>query len=388
MELDLIYTDASRRRLGVLRGALLDLAFGSGENDFELTVPDRYPVMQGSVVAAIGTEYGGIVDGVRSVTGSDTVTYKGRTWHGVLAGRVLEPDPGKAYLTVSGEANGVLGMLLSRVGLTGLMAASPAHSGISVGTYQFDRYTDAYTGIRKMLRRSGARLGIEWDGDRAILSAVKVETVALDTDRNPVDVELDGRPVNHLVCLGKGELEERTVVHFYADTSGIISKQKTLTGVDEVAEVYDYSSADDEELESKGRERLQAMQDASKAELTDLDALGDRAGVGDVFTAFDPRTGVTVTTPVTKKIVRVKPSGVEVEYVTGEGSGSLRSHGESSIGSGGAVYTAGEGITIGGGVISADVTQDELDDAAARAEDAYAAATSITSIPVSYIEAL
>ena len=36
--MDLIYTNQNREDIGVLQDFSLDLAFGSGENDFELTV--------------------------------------------------------------------------------------------------------------------------------------------------------------------------------------------------------------------------------------------------------------------------------------------------------------------------------------------------------------
>ena len=45
--------------------------------------------------------------------------------------------------------------------------------------------------------------------------------------------------VNHLICLGSGELRNRTVVHLYVDGNGNISQTQTFTGLEERAEVLD-----------------------------------------------------------------------------------------------------------------------------------------------------
>ena len=65
------------------------------------------------------------------------------------------------------------------------------------------------------------------------------------------------RGINHLICLGKGELTDRLVLHLYVQADGSISTTKYYTGADERAAVYDYSSADDETtLRTNGEKRL------------------------------------------------------------------------------------------------------------------------------------
>ena len=101
----------------------LDAAWGADENDFELTV-DRL-IDAGSYVYFDGSECGGIVDALKDnlKRGESTLTYSGRTWHGMLADKILEPDKGKDYLTVSGTASSVIGSLISRVGLDAVFDA-------------------------------------------------------------------------------------------------------------------------------------------------------------------------------------------------------------------------------------------------------------------------
>ena len=116
--MDLIYTNASKIDQGVLRSYSLDLSFGedSSENDFELTLSNTEPALaDNSMIYMDGTEYGGIVDGMRSNTESQTTIYVGRTWHGIMNSKVIEPDSGEDYLVVSGDAHSVLASLINRL---------------------------------------------------------------------------------------------------------------------------------------------------------------------------------------------------------------------------------------------------------------------------------
>lgn len=115
--MDLIVTDAGHIDRAVIEDYALDAAWGADENDFELTV-DRM-LEPGSYVYADGSEIGGVIDSLRDrlERGGSTLTYGGRTWHGILANKILAPDTGQNYLTVSGKASTVIGMIVNRVGL-------------------------------------------------------------------------------------------------------------------------------------------------------------------------------------------------------------------------------------------------------------------------------
>ncbi len=406
--LDLVYTDAAKVPQGVLTGTKLDLAFGE-ENSFEIVAPSRYSLETGAFVCVNGTEYGGIVDELATSGDTGTFTWRGRTFHGMLATKVIRPPSGSSHYRVSGEANGCIRSVLASIGLDDVMRASGSSSGITVPAYDFDRYCNAYAGICKMLSRVGARLDISWEDGVPVLSAVAAQVISLDTDRYPIRVTDVRRPVNHLICLGMGELAERTVIDLYADSSGNVSTTQTFFGFEEVCEVYDYPNAEDDELLADGTELLESYQQTSSVDLA-IDALGDIAHVGDYIEAFDPQTGAAVRAEVMKKVVKTRGMHLDVTYETGEASRSYSQGGASGggggHGSGGIAYSAGEGITISSGVISADVTQSELDavsaaaasanSAAVRAAGAAAAAqatadahvASITAIPISYVDGL
>ena len=317
---DICYTDADRADVGVLTGAKLDVEFGDDGNDFELTLdaeaPDR--LQAGAYVYVEGTEWGGVVDGLEADSGEGTLKYTGRTWHGVLRDRVVCPDAGQAYLTVKGDATDVLRSMVSRMGL-GAVFSSPAQaSGIAVN-YTFDRYVDGYEGLRKMLRSAGARLSLDYDPARGLCSIGAVPARnwgdGPDSDLADVRVTEDWRPYNHLVCLGKGQLEQRAVVHLYADAKGNVSKKQSLFGLDERAVTYDYSNAEADELEEEGVKKLTEYQAGGSIEVT-LDDSQDYA-VGDTVPGTDIATGATVTAEVVRKIVKVTETGVSVSYKAG-----------------------------------------------------------------------
>lgn len=341
--MDLIYTNQNREDIGVLQDFSLDLAFGSGENDFELTVSRENNVADsGCYIYIQGTEYGGIIDAVKSDTGTAEVTYSGRTWHGILNSKILEPDSGQAYLTVSGDANTVLATLIVRMGLGALFQALSTPSGITVKTYQFDRYISGYNGILKMLKTVGAKLRIVHNGTNVVVSAVSVTDYTQDgvsDDQTALTVLKTKNKVNHLICLGTGELADRMVIHLYADAAGNISRTQTFTGLEEYTAVYDYSSVESEDdLVAGGTERFRELlqQDQLDVNFPESD---DIYSVGDIVGATDNVTGISIAVPVTKKIVKIEGDLVSVAIETNTESVSAQASTGTGGGSGGSVGT-------------------------------------------------
>ena len=124
--MDLIYADETRKDIGVINSYDLDMAYGKDENDFTCSV-DRsdHCCREGFYIYAEGTEYGGIVDSIKVDTENDAITYKGRTWHGVLEKKVICPDPGS--LSVSG-CQGSLQVPLRTAGWRSVTTSSPGMS--------------------------------------------------------------------------------------------------------------------------------------------------------------------------------------------------------------------------------------------------------------------
>lgn len=320
--MDLIYADHKMQDQGVLHDYKLDLAYGVDENDFELTIPAAaHCCAAGFYVYVEGTEYGGIVDAIYSDTGAREVSYTGRTWHGLLNSKIVEPDAGADYLVLTGEANAVLRDLIARLGLSDLFEASEMDSGLTIRSYKMNRYIAAYDGIRKMLKTVGAKLSVKFSSGKVILSAVPRGEYnregELDSDLVDFKVQRVYNPVNHLICLGRGELSAREVIHLYADANGVISTTQTFTGMNERATVYENTNAETlEDLESEGRDKLAdlAAQDSIQVAFEADDAGYD---VQDSVCATDNVTGLSVVAEIMKKIVTIESGQTTISYKVG-----------------------------------------------------------------------
>lgn len=325
--MELILATPDGREIGVLTYDF-DIQIGD-ENTFEITMPSacwNSNISFGSLVYVPGTEYGGIVKDIATSTSEDKIYVRGYTWRGYLVHRIIEPPSGQDYMIVSGELNTVMNSVLAN-SLGSLFRVSSASTGVSVTSYQFARYVDFVTGISAMLGTKSYRLQIEYKqtdtSGYVEISAVPIvnygDEISQDYRLN-FAMDDDRTGINHLICLGQGELRDRTVVHLYANTSGVISQTKTQTGINEIVDVYDNTAAED----------ATALIEAGTAHFIDLlstktfkvtfDSTDDvNIGVGDTVTGRDYITSNTITKPITRKIIS-RSNGVEkIEYkVEGE----------------------------------------------------------------------
>lgn len=265
--MDLIYADENRIDQGVMDAYELDMAYGSDENNFTCTI-DRgsHCCTEGFFLYVEGEEYGGIVDKVKVNTEKDEITYSGRTWHGILEKKIICPEDGQDYAVFDGEANKVLQTIIDRIDLGDLFEASTEDTGIQIQAFQMDRYIDAYTGICKMLKDADAKLNIIWKNKKVVLSAQLRQDYSQDEEFNTAQVdftiEKNYRPVNHIICLGQGDLKNRAVIHLFCDENGGIqpyatkdiplqdsdyilgTSRKVMDGEDEVVEILDYPNTE------------------------------------------------------------------------------------------------------------------------------------------------
>lgn len=358
----------------------LDLAFGSDENAFSLECGAEIAPTEGQLVFVDGTEYGGVVDEASYEAGRDasgTVTCRGRTWHGILAGKRLLPDEGSARLSVDGKAGEVLASLIERMGLSGLFSAASDDTEVS---YTFERFCDGYSGLKALAKANGRKVAMRRRGGKVELSLPPVVDYASKVDSDLLDFKLTSvhRCVNHLVCAGTGELEDRAVVHFYADSAGNVSHTQSLFGVDEICALYDYSNADEEKLEEEGRKKLQEYQTQGSVEVEAHDDID--VDVGDVISARDNAHGRTVTATVAKKIVKVSRGVATYSYEVGsETTTKTSSSGTAESSGGGHAYFAGSGLTLSNYTFSADVDKAALKAVEEKAVEAKTAASNASA---------
>ena len=342
--MDLIYTDSSRADIGVLKGYDFDLAYGRDENNFECTIDIQdHCCTADSFIYIENTEYGGIVDDISVDTAAETVVYYGRTWHGILNSKIIVPLQAsetstddvtlkltdsdgnslvKVYLIISGDANDCLAWLINRIGLSSLFSVDGL-AGVDVEEFQFHRYCEGYDGILKMLKSAGLKLTMRYDAvsRKTVLNAVPIadyaESSDISSDLFDYKASRKYNSVNHLICLGQGELAERAVVHLYADENGNISTTQTQFGAAEYVAVYENTGDDSKKtLKADGKEALKELwaQEAMEVTFNDNDLEYD---INDVVKTFDHVTGLTTTADITKKIVKITDDDLSIEYEAG-----------------------------------------------------------------------
>lgn len=266
--MDLIYATADRVDIGVLQGYELDLAYGESENDFELkTSLDNHVCREGYIIYIEGTDYGGIIDSVGPNTKTNVLSYKGRTWHGLLNSKVICPDRGHDYLIYNEQdAQEVLRDLIQRLDFADLFVVKEGDCGYEVNGYGF-RYEEAYTGICKMLADINCKLMMKWQGDKVLLWVELISDYSLseefDDSQIGMNLQKNYNLPNHIIAMGQGDLKDRAVIHLFTNENGgvqpylvregkeptqdsdyILDKRNQLLfGNDEYVYKYDYSSA-------------------------------------------------------------------------------------------------------------------------------------------------
>ena len=113
--------------------------------------------------------------------------------------------------------------------------------------------------------------------------------------------------VNHLICYGKGELQERQRVDLYAWPDGSIRKEQYYTGIDLIEQYYENTSAETvQELEEDAREKMLELINYKQLRISvsDMDL-----ELGDIVGGRERVTGIYMTAPVVRKIVSVTGTG-------------------------------------------------------------------------------
>ena len=318
--MDLIYMDKNGIEKGVLRNYSLDLDCGD-TNDFQIAVGIYNNVLKHTDMFYIeNTEYGGIIDSVKADTRNSKIYYSGRTWRGILSKKIIRPLPGDDYYIVSGEANEIIAELIDYVDLNNLFVV-PGTTDIIINTYRFNRYTDVLSGLTAMLKTADARLKIRYKNGYIELGAEPVidysDEIEFSQDNKINFIAEDNRGgVNHLICLGSGEMSARQVVDLYVDENGNIGSTQYYFGIDEIVDIFDYPNAESlQELKYYGVRRLQELLNSQRVEVNIEDM---ELELGDVIAGREKITGLYVSRPITQKIVRINNGITKIEYKVGD----------------------------------------------------------------------
>lgn len=321
----LILADQNLRDICPVMDAGIDIAIGE-ENNYEIKVRrDKWSSEYtfGNAFYIKETEYGGIIGEVDTNTAEDTISLLGMTWRGMLDKKIICPPPGSDYKTVSGELNLILNDLVAEH-FDDYFVVLQVDTGVSVTNYQFDRYCTLLSGISKMLKSVGYRLQIRYiQQERGQPGYIELSAVPIVDYSEQIELSQDSQlnftfkncrnGVNHLICLGKGELQDRQVIDLYVQKDGSIGNEQYYTGVREVAATYEDTSSETDELEEKGREKLQELMNSTSFSM-DVETLNMDVAIGDIIGGRDYLTGLYAKKPIAKKIYKVEDGKTSLEY--------------------------------------------------------------------------
>lgn len=316
----LILADSTGKELGFLRFGKSDFEVGRSENSFEITIRrgEYKTIPDDARIFAPNTEYGGIYRRLDTNTAQDVISIGGYTWRGMMQKKIICPPSGQDYATDSGELNAIVKARVEAA-FPGLFVGSTADTGVTASAFQYDRYCTLEAGLTKLLKAYGYRLELSYSQAQkvVVVSAVPIvdysQSVELSSDmRADYTMQSQKDGVNHLICLGKGELKDREVYHWYADVNGNISTTQTQFGADEITEIFDYSGGELPDLIQSGRDRLESLMNANKFDMK-IDT-GMEIGIGDIVGGRDYLSGMIMTSPITGKIVTWEGDSQKIEY--------------------------------------------------------------------------
>lgn len=319
--MDVIYTDSNRIEKGVLHD--FDIDFDTtGEMDFEMTTALGNDVPAGGSWWYIeGTEYGGIIKDVAINTENSSMIFTGPNFRGKLCTKVIEPPSGHDYKIVSGNLADIVKTLLEEAELQDIYTVGK--SGIVVTNYQFNRYCNLYDGIVKLLAAHGKLLSLK-------VVRGKVKLYFTDSVDYSNENEFTGKDlkfkvtktytsVNHLICLGQGDLKDRMVVHLYVDSNGNISEQKTIVGHDEITDVYENTNAATRnELTDGGIKRLEELKNQDSFDVDVSEDTGLK--IGDIVGGREEKTGIYIKAEIVNAIVTINDTSINIAYKAGTDS--------------------------------------------------------------------
>lgn len=297
-----------------------DYEVGETENTFLINIDrgEYEEIPKGARLYIPGTEFGGLFRKLDTNTEQDTISPGGLTWRGMMQKKLIYPPAGQDYAKATGEINFIIQSYVESA-FPGMFIGSAEDTGVRVKNYQFDRYCSIEEGLRKMLKSVGHRLRIEYSQeDKAVkVDAVPIVDYSADVEFSSdlnlnYTMHMQGDGVNHLVCLGKGELKDRVVYHLYVDAQGNIGTTQYFTGADEVTEVYDYAGAELPDLIQSGKKRLNELMNQDTFGITVSPTI--EVAVGDIVGGRDYLSGMTMKAPVIGKIARWQDGFQSIEY--------------------------------------------------------------------------
>lgn len=297
-----------------------DFEVGHESNDFQIVIKrEEYEsIPKKARIYIPDTELGGLFRQLETDTENGVICPGGITWRGMMTKKIIRPAAGADYATDSGELNAIIKAKVEAA-FPGLFIGVSTSTGVTVN-WQYERYCTLEDGLKKLLQSVGYRLDLSYSqSSKAVIAqAVPIvdysESIEFSSDlRVNYQMKQQGDGVNHLICLGKGELKNRIVRDLYIDQNGNVSTTQYYTGIDEIAEVYDSSGSEATDLVRTGSERLISV--ANKDVFNIKVDPEIEVAIGDIVGGRDYLSGMTMAAPVWSKIIKYQAGMTSIEYV-------------------------------------------------------------------------
>lgn len=320
--MELILTDKKGNDIREINPIKADFDIGI-QNDFEVVVSaDEWnqDFQYGCRIYEPNTENGGIIGAIKTDTADNTITLKGYTWRGMLSKKIIEPPKDFDYKTVKGDLHTVMSQVVGD-SFSSVIRCSDKLSNITV-SYKFERYTDMLTGFSKMLITKNHKLKIKYiQQEKGAAGYVELSAVPIFDYSERIELSQDSKlnfifenyknTVNHLIALGKGELQNRTVIHLFLQEDGTIGKSQFYKNIDEITETYENTNSEDLE-----KDAINHFEEIIKKSIfsMNVESLDIDVDIGDVVGGRDYITGNVIKKPLAGKIVTLQNGYKTNEY--------------------------------------------------------------------------
>lgn len=334
--MDFIFTDKNRKNTAMLPDSgYIDCEIGDNStHSTKISIKDfdKKRFISGGFVYAPGTELGGRLGEMEVSTSDGIITYNGDSFRNLLNKRYTEPPTGFDYMYVSGELNHGIAQICANALHGGLFRVSEHDTGIELGSIRINRYSSVLEACEQFLEHAGFKLGItakEYMQDDTVHFYMELAAVRINDLSDQIEISEDGQiafriskpdenPYTHMLVLGKGRLQNRTVYHLKLNADGSIEQvQRIPDGRDIKVYKYENSNAEeDDELLEEAKDTWKELISTGKTSVSLSDGMG--AWIGDVVSGREYITETTIKEKITKVIFKYNDGVESFSYSVGK----------------------------------------------------------------------
>lgn len=312
--MDLIYV-RDGIEMGVLQQFKLDMAIGRDENNFQIkTHLLNCALIHDDLIYIEDTEYGGIVRSIKVNTGTNEIVYEGDTFQGILDSRIVEPPHNEDYLVVEGNVSTIINFWLKKYNFNDLFICELTN--YSTKAVSINRYASLREAIMQLLRMNKLKPTYVYQKQKIHIVIKEIvdytDNEEFTSDNINMEVYQVSNRYNHCLCLGKGELKNRTIINIYIDDNGNILDTPNSNNIRSIK----YENVNIESLEELKKEGLKKLFATKKQNFISL-KLNERSNkydVGDIIAARENTTKIFVKKEITKKIINISDNTLKIRY--------------------------------------------------------------------------